>query len=60
MSSLIADEMKTNMCLVLFKLFIVRTILSATVQTYITYITIITTITTRSLFLSAYKPFASR
>ena len=42
-----------------YKLFIVSTILCATVQTNNTYTTIITTITTRSLFLSAYNLFAS-
>ena len=38
-------------------LFIVCTILCATVQTYITYTTIITTITIRLLFVSAYNRF---
>ena len=47
------------MCLVSVKLFIVRTILCATVQTYATYTTIITTITTRSLFLFVHKLFVS-
>ena len=57
--SLIATKVETNMCLVSLKLFIVRTILCATIQTYTTYTTIITTITIRSLFLSAYNLFAS-
>ena len=43
------------MCLISIKLFIVRTILCATVQTYTTF----TTITTRLLFYSAYNLFAS-
>ena len=55
MSSLTANKLKTNMWLISVKLFIVRIILCATVQTYYTY----TTITTRSLFLSAYNLFAS-
>ena len=55
MSSLIANKVETNMCLVSIKLFIVRTILCATVQTYTTY----TTITTCLLFFSAYNLFAS-
>ena len=59
MSSLIANKVKRNGYLVSIKLFIVFTILCATVQTYTTYTTIITTITTRSLFLSAYNLFAS-
>ena len=37
MSSLIANKVKTNMYLVSLKLFIVRTILCSTVQTYTTY-----------------------
>ena len=55
MSSLIANQVKPNKCLVSVKLFIVRTILCATVQTYSTY----TTITTPSLFISAYNVFVS-
>ena len=50
------------MCLVSIKLFIVLTILCATVKTCITYTVIITTITTIntcSFFLSAYNLFAS-
>ena len=45
---------------VLVKLFMVRNILCATVQTYSTYTTIITTTTSRSLFLSAFNLFASK
>ena len=59
MISLITNTVKTNMRLVLVKLFIVRTIICVTVQTYTTYKTIITTMTTRSLFLSGYDLFAS-
>ena len=44
MSSLIAIKVKTNMCLVSLKLFIVLTILFANVQTCTTYTTITTTI----------------
>ena len=51
MSSLIANQVKTNICFVSVKLFIVCTIFCATVQTYITH----TTITIRSLFLFAYN-----
>ena len=40
-------------------LFIVRTLLCVTFQTYTTYITIIPTITIHSLFLSAYNLIAS-
>ena len=47
MSSLIANKVTTNMCLALVKLYIVRIIVCATVQTYITYTIIITTITIR-------------
>ena len=44
LSLLIASKVKPNMCLVSIKLFIVRTILCPTVQTYTTYTTITTTI----------------
>ena len=59
MSSLIANKVKINMCLVSIKLFIVHTVLCATIRTCTTYTVIITTITTCSLFLSAYNLFAS-
>ena len=59
MNSLIENKVKTNMCLDSIKLFIGRTNLCATVQTYATYLTIITTQTIHSLFLSAYNLFAS-
>ena len=58
MSSLIANKVKTNLCLISIKLFILRTIICATVQTYTTYFTITATTTTRSLFLSTYNIFA--
>ena len=44
MCPLIANKVKTNMSLVSIKLFIVRSILCAIVQTYTTYTTTITTI----------------
>ena len=50
-SLLIANEINTNMCLVPFKLFIVRTILYGTIYN-LSHVAIITTITTRSLFFS--------
>ena len=60
-SSLIANKVKTNMCLVAIKLFIVRNNLCATVQAWTTYTTIITTTTTRSLFLCQnYSLFCSQ
>ena len=48
------------MCLVSVKLFIIRTILCATIQTSTTYTTIITTETIRTLFLSAYNILTSQ
>ena len=61
MNSLIANKLTTNMCLVLVKHFIVRTILCATVQICTTYTIIITTTTIRSLFSSQnYLPFCSQ
>ena len=40
MSSLTATKIKTNMCLLSLKLFVVRTVLRAIIQTYTTYATI--------------------
>ena len=57
MSLLVAIKVKTNTCLVSLKIFIVHTILCATVQTYTTYSTITTAKTKRSLSLFAYTLF---
>ena len=54
-SLLITNQVKTNINLVSVKLFAVRSILCATLQTSTT----ITIITTRSLLFSAYNHFAS-
>ena len=52
MSSLIADQVKTNVYFVSVKLFIV-------LSNFVPLFTIITTITTRLLFLSAYNLFVT-
>ena len=60
MSSLIANKVKPNTCLVSVELFIVCAILCATVQTFTMYTnTITTTIIASLLFFSAYNFFAS-
>ena len=59
MRPLIANKVNTNMCSVLIKLYIVHTILCATVQTCTMYTTMTTTIIACSLFFSAYNLFVS-
>ena len=60
MSSLFANKIKINLCLVSNKPFIVRTMLSATVRTYTTYTTITTTRIACRIFFSADNLFVCK